>query len=257
VTSAVPVLMAWSTYCCIWAGVYGPLISLTQLGGAGLEHLADQPRHEVEVIGQRPRCHGLEHVVVEHEVLGVGPVVRDLRRRVVAHDIGCRRVRTGRLSTVLAPHPFLPFAAWVMNPSIFPPCDVDARTTFVVRPASVDVGRVVVWRLAPACRHGHAHRRHAIRARNAVGTRIGAEVAVERAVLLLDDDDVLDLVDAGRTRSDPSTTAHPFGEAAAARRAAAGAERQRQHGDAARSDDVSGATSWRSHPSFHGCLPFD
>ena len=43
VMSAVPVSMAWSTYLCICAGVYGPLISLTQLDGAGLEHLADQP----------------------------------------------------------------------------------------------------------------------------------------------------------------------------------------------------------------------
>ena len=43
VTSAVPVSTAWSTYFCICAGVYGPLISLTQLDGDGLEHLADQP----------------------------------------------------------------------------------------------------------------------------------------------------------------------------------------------------------------------
>ncbi len=43
VTSAVPVSMAWSTYLCIWAGVYGPWISLTQLDGDGFEHLADQP----------------------------------------------------------------------------------------------------------------------------------------------------------------------------------------------------------------------
>ena len=43
VTSAVPLLMAWSTYFCIWAGVYGPWISFTQLEGAGLEHRADQP----------------------------------------------------------------------------------------------------------------------------------------------------------------------------------------------------------------------
>ena len=43
VTSAVPVSMAWSTYCCICAGVYGPSIWLTQLDGVGLEHLADHP----------------------------------------------------------------------------------------------------------------------------------------------------------------------------------------------------------------------
>ncbi len=43
VTSAVPVSIAWSTYSCICAGVYGPLISFWQLDGAGDEHLADQP----------------------------------------------------------------------------------------------------------------------------------------------------------------------------------------------------------------------
>ncbi len=43
VTSAVPVVSAWSTYFCICAGVYGPWISFWQLEGFGFEQMADQP----------------------------------------------------------------------------------------------------------------------------------------------------------------------------------------------------------------------
>ena len=37
---------------------------------------------------QRPRGLGPEHVILQHEVLRVRPVVRDLLARVVAHDVG-------------------------------------------------------------------------------------------------------------------------------------------------------------------------
>ena len=84
-----------------------------------------------------------------------------------------------------------------MNPSIFPPSTSASRWPRR-GPAAVDVGRVVVRRLAPPVGIGHADRRHAVLHRDAVGARIGPEVTVEGAVLLFDDDDVLDLVDAGR-----------------------------------------------------------
>ena len=51
--------------------------------------------HE-QVRGQAPRGVRLEHVVLQDEVARVGPVVRDLARVVVAHDVACRRRRRRR-----------------------------------------------------------------------------------------------------------------------------------------------------------------
>ena len=118
-----------------------------------------------------------------------------------------------------------------MNPSIFPPLTSTFGVVLPVRSAAVDVGGVVVRRLAAARRHGYAHRWHAIRHRNAVGARVGAEVAVERPVLLFDDDDVLDLVDTrGHEVVARRAAAHPFGGGRRlGGRGAARAERHRQN----------------------------
>ena len=147
-----------------------------------------------------------------------------------------------------------------MNPSIFPPLTSTRRAALVVRTAAVDVGRVVVGLLASAGRDRHAHRRHAVLHGDAVGARVGAEVAVEGAVLLLDDDDVLDLVDAGRDRrSDPSARRSPF------RREAAGWEGELLQALSASARTATLPETIAPAPpvadgicsSCHECLPFD
>src|SRR6516225_1723020 len=64
-----------------------------------------------------------------------------------------------------------------------------------VRAAAVDIGGVVVRADARAPRVGYACGWNPAAHRNAVHSRVGAEVAVERPVLLRDDDHMLDLVD--------------------------------------------------------------
>src|SRR5205807_4828781 len=150
-----------------------------------------------QVLGQRPRFHRFEHAVLEHELLGVGPVVRYLRGGVVAHDVGhaavaaARRVvgdLAGRLRRVALPDEAVHPAA----------VDVGGGVLLAVRAAPVDVGGVVVGAAAPAGRVRYADRGHPMAHRDAVRPGVGAEVAIEGPVLLHDDDDVLDLVDAGR-----------------------------------------------------------
>src|SRR3954462_1180416 len=76
--------------------------------------------------------------------------------------------------------------------------DVADRVAVVGRPAGVAVGGVVVGPDARLVRRiGYTHRRHPALHRDAVGAGIRPEVGVERAVLLHDHDDVLDVVDAG------------------------------------------------------------
>ena len=153
-------------------------------------------RHHVQVVGQRPRLHRLEHVVVEHEVLGVGPVVGYLRGGVVAHHVGraARGCTPGRRGCCRSTGPAS--RCW-MNPFILPPFDVGDRVGLAVRAAAVDVGGVVVGPGAPAAGVRHAHRRLPVAHRDAVRAGVGPEVAVERPVLLHHDDHVLDLVDPG------------------------------------------------------------
>ena len=102
------------------------------------------------------------------------------------------------------------------------------RASAAVRPAAVDVARIVVRVAAAAVRRiGDADRRHAVLHRDAVRARERAEVAVEGAVLLHDHDHVLDLVDAGIDR-------HPIRARAGARhprRSARGSRREYQHSD--------------------------
>ena len=79
------------------------------------------------------------------------------------------------LST-LAPQPFLTPDAEAMKPSIFPPSTSALRVRLTMRSAAVDIGRVVIGRLAPARRNGYTHGRDAVLHGDAVGARIGAEV---------------------------------------------------------------------------------
>ena len=156
--------------------------------------------HHVQVRGEAPGVVGLEHVVLEDVLLRVGPVVGNLAGVVVAHDVDARGqarahvagLGAGAAVRVLraAVHPLLRLGHEAVHPSVV---DVGHGVVDRVRAAVVDVGRIV--------ERGHAAAvnriRHAHSGRNPVSARVRAEVAVERAVLLHDDHDVLDLVDAG------------------------------------------------------------
>ena len=147
---------------------------------------------------QAPRGVRLKHVVLQHEVARVRPVVRQLARVVIAHHIrsAARRSAAGRRVDVPARHPATtPLLG--DEPIHAPAVDVRARGRRPVRPAGVDVGRIVKGsdaRLARRIRDAHGG--NTAPQRDPVGARIGAEVRVKGTVLLHDHDDVADLVDA-------------------------------------------------------------
>src|SRR5205085_10390611 len=68
-------------------------------------------RDQVEVGGQAPRAGRGEHVILEHEVSGVGPIVRDVTLVVVAHHVGGGAVGAGWVGGVQATAPPLRRAA--------------------------------------------------------------------------------------------------------------------------------------------------
>ena len=156
-------------------------------------------RDHEQVLGQAPGRVGLEHVVLEDEVLGVGPVVRDLPRVVVAHHVHAalrgRRVRVLLAGAAVGIGGAAAKALFGLRHEAVhrPSVDVGGRIAGAVRAAVVEIRGVMKWRHAgPGQRIGDAHA-----GGNAVGAGIGPEVGVEGPVLLHDDHDVLDLVDPG------------------------------------------------------------
>ena len=151
--------------------------------------------------GQAPRPDRLEHVILEHELLGVGPVVGDVRRRLVAHHI--RQVRAGLTARVaeLDAEAAVAFGDRTLQEAVHLAAGhVELRVRLVMWSAAIDRARVVVGPHAGSTIGvrdtdlGLAVRLHG----DAVGPGVGPEVVVEGAVLLHDDDDVLDLPEPGR-----------------------------------------------------------
>src|SRR5207253_9250822 len=98
--------------------------------------------HQEQVLGQAPGAVGLEHVVLEHEVLGVGPVVGDLAAVVVAHHVGFAGDRAHGVVGVRAGRAFDGLGGG--DEAVHrPACDVGRGGGFAVRAAVVDVGAVV------------------------------------------------------------------------------------------------------------------
>jgi len=135
-------------------------------------------------------------VVLEHEVPGVGPVVRDFRPGVIPHHVGraagaARRVIgvvAGGLGLVaLGDEPVHPAAVHIRD-----------GVRLAVRSASVHVGGVMVGPGASPRGVRDARGRGPVRHRDPVCPGIGPEVRVEGPVLLHHDDHVLDVVETGR-----------------------------------------------------------
>ena len=155
-------------------------------------------RHEEQVRRQRPRIGGREHVVLQHELLGVPPVVRDLLGRVVAHDVrlalGAQVARALRVVAMIravqravddGPDEPVHLAA----------VDVELRVSLAVRaPLLKLLRRVIRPDASSGDRVGHADRRPAVAHRDALGARERPEVVIERAVLLDDEHQVLEVL---------------------------------------------------------------
>ncbi len=151
-----------------------------------------------EVRRQTPRVHPLEHVVLEHEVACVVPVVRDLVPVVVAHHIGLRGRQRAAGIVGLVTREETALARLRLEAVHLPAVDVMDRVDHVVWAAGIAVIPVVVRLNADMrLRVGVAGDRTRIARKtgDTVGAGIRPEVGVERAVLLHDHHDVLDLVD--------------------------------------------------------------
>ena len=157
---------------------------------------------EVEVLGQAPGRIGLEHVVLEHEVAGVIPVVGDLAPVVVSHDVrplrqvGAARIVEVELAIVDAAAFGLPDEAVHLAA-----VDVGYGVAVSMRPTRIAGGCIEIGALTVVA-PGVGDARHCAgmsgEAGDPVGSWIRGEVGVERPVLLHDDHDVPDLVDSGR-----------------------------------------------------------
>jgi hypothetical protein len=164
-------------------------------------------RDHVEVRGEAPRTHAFEQVILQHEAIGVRPVVGDLTSVVPADDIGSRA--TVRHGDAVRCHVTPAMFSGTGDRSPDEPrhavvIDVEERIAVGVGSADVDELRIVErLHASHATRVGDADRRLAIGHRDPVGSRKGAEIVVERPVLLHHDDHVLDLVDALRDRRMP------------------------------------------------------
>ena len=162
-------------------------------------------RDHVEVLGPAPGCVGLEHAVLQHELMGVGPVVRDVGASVVPHHVlrfrGIDPVAIRVHCSLAATHGFRGLGHETGH---LPAVDVADAVPHAVRPAEVEIVAIVIrLHTRSHFRVGRAHRRDAARVtRKAIRSRIGSEVAVEGSVLLHDDHHVLNLVDPRQRRND-------------------------------------------------------
>jgi hypothetical protein len=156
--------------------------------------------HHREVGRQAPRTNRFEHVVLQHEVIRVCPVVRDLPRVVPAHGVGLtepprvggavRAEGVGRAVRVVA------FERGRDEPVHGTAVDVPRSVELAVRAALVDQGRVVERLHAGADpRVRHADVGASMPHRDAVRPGVRSEIGIEPEVLLHDHDHVLDLVD--------------------------------------------------------------
>ena len=164
----------------------------------GVRAAAGRPLGNHEQVGrQAPGGVRLEHVVLQHEVARIGPVVRDLAPVVVAHYVRVRRAeraeRRVRADRAAGREPTPGLAHEPVHLAVV---DVAGGVEVLVRPAAVAVARIVERVEAdPGARIRRADGEMAVVPWQPVRSRVSAEVRVEGPVLLHDHDDVADLVD--------------------------------------------------------------
>src|SRR5207248_456481 len=121
-----------------------------------------------------------EHVIGEHEVLGVGPVVGEFRVGVVAHHVrlgahAADRIVDGHAAGAAR-------VALADEPVHLAVVDVGGGVGDVVRAAAVDIGGVVIGALARPFGVRFTDGGRAVPHGNSVSAGIGPEVVVERPV---------------------------------------------------------------------------
>ena len=155
---------------CGWSPVRvrGPSRLLVQLAGTvGCSHFADHPDTAKRCAGRLQPKRRLEHVILQDIPTCVGPVIRDLARVVVAHQV---RGRTASAARIRGPR-----ALAVLDPAgdplpdeavHLPAVDVANGVRRAVRTADIPiVGIVERPHAAVGERIGHAHRRSSVRHR--------------------------------------------------------------------------------------------
>ena len=155
-------------------------------------------RHEIEVRRKGPRVRGREQVILQAERSCVRPVVRDLSRGVIPEDVG---LTPGAWTRPPARLPRVHLAGGgdrLERPDRSlhrPTVDGDPRCRLIVRSTLVVHVRVVIRPLTGTGRVGDAHADVAVPPRETVGAGERAEVVIERAVLLHDEDQVVQVLD--------------------------------------------------------------
>src|SRR6266851_1309887 len=142
--------------------------------------------------GQTPRRVRFKHAVLEDKLLSVGPVVGNFSLIVVAHHVGLAVLAARR---VLGRSARLAAARMLLGdkPVHLPAINVDGCLAFAVRPTEVTVVGIVVRAYAQTGSWvGYADARDPVLHGDAVRAWKSAEVGIERAVLLHDDNYVLD-----------------------------------------------------------------
>src|SRR5579875_444685 len=144
--------------------------------------------------GQAPGGGWLKHMILLYKILRVRPVIGDLPSIVIAHDVdafGIGADGIGNVETALAA------LLCLGNEAVhLAAIDVGGRVSSSVRATAVQIlGIIVRLDALSSLWVVDANRRHAVLHRNAVRSWIGAEVGIERAILLHDHNDVFDLMD--------------------------------------------------------------
>src|SRR5579864_4444373 len=136
------------------------------------------------MLGQTPGSIRFEHAILQHEVLGVAPVVGNLPRIVIAHHVGRLTADAIRIDR----KPATTTAALRLRDEAIhlAPADVGLRVALAMRSTAVEVVDVVIGCLTTSARWiGHAHRWHSIAHRDAIRSGKSSKVAVKGSVLFM------------------------------------------------------------------------
>ena len=142
--------------------------------------------------GQAPGGVGFEHRILQDKIFGICPVIGDLPGIVPAHHIGSGSPGTARGTRILAGQ--LGGAVRGNKAVHLSGVNILGGRSRGVRPAGINIAGVMVGLNAlPGEGIWRANGGYAVLHGEAVGAGKGAKVLVEGAVLLHDDDNMLDL----------------------------------------------------------------
>ena len=143
-------------------------------------------RDHEQMLRQTPRRVRFEHAILQHEVMRVTPVIRKFVLVVITHHV------TAAASRIVGARASAPAAPRLASKAVhFTAVDIGNRMRMSVGTARIEIVTVVI-RAAAADRRI----RNADALRNAIGAGIRSEIRIERSILLHDDYDVTDCMNA-------------------------------------------------------------